>query len=145
MMQSKYSRISTSRLSSNKKKKKKILFLDDEPDMTAMLKMALESVGFTVDIFNDPVPSLKSFKPNLYDLVILDVKMQKMDGFELYNQLKQVDSDIKVCFLTASSEMYREELKKERHCELSKYLFLQMPLPINRIIEEINRRVDSSP
>jgi DNA-binding response OmpR family regulator len=145
MMQSKYSRISTSRLSSNNNKKKKILFVDDEPDMTAMLKMALESVGFTVDIFNDPVPALKSFKPNLYDLVILDVKMQKMDGFELYNQLKQVDSDIKVCFLTASSEMYREELKKERHCELSKDLFLQMPLPINRIIEEINRRVNSSP
>jgi two-component system, OmpR family, response regulator ChvI len=109
-----------------------------------MLKMTLESVGFTVDIFNDPVPALKSFKPNLYALVILDVKMQKMDGFELYNQLKQVDSD-KVCFLTASSEMYREELQKERHCELSKDLFLQMPLPINRIIEEINRRVNSSP
>ena len=120
------------------------MFVDDEPDMTAMLKMALESVGFTVDIFNDSVPALKSFKPNLYDLVILDVKMRKMDGFELYNQLKQVDSDIKVCFLTASSEIYREELKKERHCELSKDLFLQMPLPINRIIEEINRRVNSS-
>jgi two-component system, OmpR family, response regulator ChvI len=97
------------------------------------------------DIFNDPVPALKSFKPNLYDLVILDVKMQKMDGFELYNQLKQVHSDIKVCFLTASSEIYREELKKEKHCELSEDLFLQIPLPINRIIEEINRRVNSSP
>jgi DNA-binding response OmpR family regulator len=46
--------------------KKKILFVDDEPDMTAMLKMALGGVGFTVDIFNDPVRVLESFKPNPY-------------------------------------------------------------------------------
>jgi two-component system OmpR family response regulator len=84
------------------------LAVDDEPDMTTMLKMALERVGFTIDIFNDPVLALKSFKPNLYDLVILDVMMQKMNGFELYSQLKKVDPDMKVCFLTASSESYRE-------------------------------------
>jgi two-component system, OmpR family, response regulator ChvI len=118
--------------------------VDDEPDMTTMLKMALECAGFTVDIFNDPVLALKSYKPNLYDLVILDVMMRKMDGFELYNQLNKVDPSIKVCFLTASSEMYRE-LGKERHCELIKDLFLQMPLPINRIIKEISMRIDSSP
>lgn len=109
--------------------------------MTTMLKMALEHGGFTVDIFNDPVEAFESFKPNLYDLAILDVTMRKMDGFELYNQLKKVDPGIKVCFLTASSGMYREKLMKERHCELDRDLFLQMPLHINRIIEEINKRI----
>ena len=59
-------------LSQKERKKKKILFVDDEPDLTTMLKMALEPVGFTVDTFNDPMLALDSFKPNLYDLVILD-------------------------------------------------------------------------
>jgi DNA-binding response OmpR family regulator len=110
--------------------------------MTTMLKMALEHVGYAVDIFNDPVMALKSFKPNLYVLVILDVMMQKMDGFELHNQLKKVDPDIKVCFLTASNEVYREKLIKERRCELNKDLFLEMPLPLKRIVEEINKRIN---
>jgi DNA-binding response OmpR family regulator len=115
--------VTSSRLSTGIKKKK-ILSVDDEPHMTAMLKMALEGVGFTVDVFNDPVLALKSFKPNLYDLVILDVMMPKMNGFELHDQLKKIDPGIKVCFMTASSEMYREDLRKERHCDLDKGLLL---------------------
>ena len=88
----------TSRLSAsnNKKKmKKKILFVDDEPDMTTILKMALERAGFTVDTFNDPLLALESFKPNLYTLVILDVMMSKMNGIDLYNQIKKVDPGAK--------------------------------------------------
>lgn len=57
--------------------------------MTTMLKMALERARFGVDIFNDPVLALKSYKPNQYGLVILDIMMQKIGGLELYNQLKK--------------------------------------------------------
>jgi CheY-like chemotaxis protein len=124
-------------------KKKKILFVDDEPDMTTILKMALKRIGFSIDIFNDPVLALESFKPNFYDLVLLDVMMPKMNGLELYNQLKKIDDGIKICFLTASSKTYCEQLRKEKYCELNKDLFLEMPLPISRIREEINRRIDS--
>jgi DNA-binding response OmpR family regulator len=129
--------------SSDHKKKKKILFVDNEPDMTALLKMALEYAGFSIDVFNDPLLALENFKPKLYDLVILDVMMPKMDGLELYNQLKNVDPSINGCFLTASSETYSEELRKKkgRHCELNKDLFLYMPLPISKIVEEINKRI----
>jgi two-component system, OmpR family, response regulator ChvI len=105
--------------------------------------MALEPVGFTVDTFNDPVSALERFKPHLYDLVILDIMMPKMDGFELYNQLKKVGDDIKVCFLTASSEIYCEQLRKEKYCELNKDLFLEMLLPIKEIIAEIKKRIGS--
>jgi CheY-like chemotaxis protein len=122
-------------------RRKKILLVDDEPDMTAMLKMALENAGFTIDTFNDPLLVLKSFKPNLYDLIVLDVMMPKMDGIELCNRLKEVDPGIKVCFLTASNEIFREKLIKDKHCELDKDLFLEMPLPLNRIVEEINKRI----
>jgi CheY-like chemotaxis protein len=128
---------------SDHRRQKKVLFVDNEPDITTMLKMALEYAGFSVDVFNDPVLALKNFRPKLYDLVVLDVMMPKMDGLELYNQLKNVDPSVNGCFLTASSETYSEELRKEkgRHCQLNKDLFLYMPLPISKIVEEINRRI----
>jgi two-component system, OmpR family, response regulator ChvI len=122
--------------------KKKILAVDDELDMTTILKMVLERVGYIVDIFNDPVLALERFKPNLYDLVVLDIMMPRMNGFQLYEQLKKMDHDVKVCFLTASSETYREKLRKEEYHELNKDLFLEMPLPVKEIIEEIKKRIE---
>ena len=95
----------TSRLSSNNKKKR-ILFVDDEPDLTSLFKKALESAGFSVNVFNNSAYTLKDFKPHFYDLVMLDIVMPKMDGFDLYKELKKVDPDVKVCFLTAR-EKYR--------------------------------------
>jgi DNA-binding response OmpR family regulator len=70
------------------RREEEILAVDDELDMTTILKMTLERVGFTVDAFNDPVLALERFKPNRYDLVVLDIMMPKLDGFELYNQLE---------------------------------------------------------
>lgn len=127
----------------NQESKKRILVVDNETDMTTIMKMALERIGFAVDTFNDPVLALDNFKPNLYGLAVLDIMMPKMDGFELYNQLK-MDYDIKVCFLTASSEPYREILKREKQCEMNKDLFLEMPLPIKEIVAEIQKRIDST-
>ena len=101
----------TSRLLSNNNNKK-ILFVDDEPDMTSLLKITLERAGFNVVTFNDPSIALEHFQPDLYDLVLLDIIMPKMDGFELYKQIKKVDLLVKVCFLTAS-EMHREEFRKK--------------------------------
>ena len=75
---SRYSRASTSQPFPEKKK---ILVVNDEPDVTTMLKMTLERVGLRVDTFNDPVLALKSYKPHLYDLVILDVIIPELDGW----------------------------------------------------------------
>lgn len=120
---------------------KKILVVNDEPDVSTMLKMTLERVGFRVDTFNDPMLALKSYKPHLYDLVILDVIMPEMEGLELYSQLERKDSGINICFLTASSEPYREKLLKEKYNQLSRNLFLEMPLPKSEIIREVKKRM----
>lgn len=134
----------TSSSLSRQDRKKKILAVDDEPDMIRMLKMALERAGFFIDTYNDPLLALENFKPNMYDLVILDVRMPKMDGFDLYNKLKKMDRNIKICFLTASNETYREELLKHKHCKIDKDLFLEMPLPVKEIIAEIKKRMGLS-
>ena len=90
----------------------RILVIDDEPDLTQVSTLALECHGFKVDSFNEPQEALAKFEPGLYDLVILDIKMPKMDGFELYHEIKKKDSNAKVCFLTAS-ELYYEEFRKK--------------------------------
>jgi DNA-binding response OmpR family regulator len=106
-------------------KRKRILVVDDQPDITLTIEVELEEEElFDVDSFNDPELALSSFKPGIYHLVILDIVMPKMDGFELYERLKKVDPGINVCFLTAS-EMYHEEMREIEHCALNKDLFLQ--------------------
>jgi DNA-binding response OmpR family regulator len=72
--------------------RKKILVVDDEPDITFTLHAILQKSGFEVSSFNDPLLALQSFKPHYYDLVTLDIKMPKMNGFELYKKLKEKDS-----------------------------------------------------
>jgi CheY-like chemotaxis protein len=76
------------------------------------------------DTFNDPQEALSNFKPGYYDLVILDFKMPKMDGFELYEKIKERDDKAKICFLTVS-ESYYEEFRKKEYSALDKNLFLK--------------------
>jgi DNA-binding response OmpR family regulator len=119
------------------------LVVDNERDITITLKAGLEDGGFNVDTFTDPSLAWKSFKPNFYDLVLIDIVMPNMDGFELYERLKKIDSDMKACFLTAS-EMYHEEFRKVEHCTLNKDLFLQKPISTDDLIKEINKKINSA-
>ena len=123
--------------------KKRILVVDDEPDITFTLQTGLEDGGFDVDAFTNPELALSSFKLGLYDLVLIDIMMPKMDGFVLYERLKTVDPGVKVCFLTAS-EMYREEIRESEHRTLNKDLFLQKPITNDDLIREINKKINST-
>jgi DNA-binding NtrC family response regulator len=124
--------------------KRRILVVDDQPDITIALKIGLEvNGGFDVDTFTDPKLALSSFKPNIYHLVILDIVMPKMDGFELYEELKKVDPGFKVCFLTAS-EMYHEEMREGKYSDLDNELFIQKPIPTDDLIRKINNKIGST-
>jgi DNA-binding response OmpR family regulator len=116
----------------------KILIVDDEPDLTQVSTLALEYHGFKVDSFNDPEEALSKYAPGLYDLIIVDVKMPKMSGFELYEELKKKDNDAKICFLTAS-ELYYEEFRKKEYHALDKNLFIRKPIDNEDLLKEINR------
>jgi DNA-binding response OmpR family regulator len=123
-------------------RQKRILAVDDEPDLTMLCKLALEYHGFEVDTFNDSEKALSNFKPDFYDLAILDIKMPKMDGFELYNKLKEKDKDIKVCFLTAS-ELYYQEFRKEEYYAIDKNLFIRKPIANEELLKVIKNIMNS--
>jgi DNA-binding response OmpR family regulator len=116
----------------------RILVVDDEPDLTQVSTLALEYHGYKVDSFNDPLEALSKFKPGSYDLIIIDIKMPKMDGFELYHEIKKKDNNAKVCFLTAS-ELYYEEFRKKEYSALDRNLFIQKPIGNEELIKEINK------
>lgn len=128
----------------NQGTKGRILVVDDEPDITLTLEAGLKIVGlFDVDTFNDPESALKSFKPDFYALVLIDITMPKMDGFQLYESLKKIDPNVKACFLTAS-EMYYGVRRGVEHCALNKNVFLQKPISTDDLIKEVNKKIDSS-
>jgi two-component system response regulator AtoC len=121
----------------------KIMLVDDEPDIVVTFKAALESAGFTLDAYEDPIIALSKFKPSYYDLVILDIKMSEMNGFELYTEMLKIDEHVRACFITAG-EMYYDKVRREKrddeeqqYCKLDRDRFLQKPISnvdlINRI------------
>ena len=121
---------------------KRILVVDDEPDLTMVCSLALQYHGFKVDAFNDSQEALSNFRPGYYDLVILDVKMPKMDGFELYDKIKERDDKAKICFLTAS-ESYYEEFRKKEYSALDKNLFIKKPIDNEELLKEVNKMTSS--
>jgi DNA-binding response OmpR family regulator len=121
---------------------KRILVVDDEPDLTMVCSLALQYHGFKVDAFNDSQEALSNFRPGYYDLVILDVKMPKMDGFELYDKIKERDDKAKICFLTAS-ESYYEEFRKKEYSALDKNLFIKKPIDNEELLKEVNKMMSS--
>ncbi|HEX7257178.1 MAG TPA: response regulator [Nitrososphaeraceae archaeon] len=119
---------------------KKIFLVDNEIDITYALENALENYGFKVDSFNDPILALDNYQTNFYDLVILDIKMPKMDGFELYIKLREIDPKIKICFLTAS-ELFYEEFRNARLKlgeKVGEEYFIQKPIKTEDLIKKIN-------
>jgi CheY-like chemotaxis protein len=110
------------------KKRNKILLVDDEPDIKMSFEATLQNAGFTVNAYQDPHIALSKFKPGYYDLVILDIKMPEMNGFELYAEMQKIDNQagvqkidnkVKFCFITAG-EMYYDKVREEeeRYCKL---------------------------
>jgi DNA-binding response OmpR family regulator len=120
------------------KKGNKILLVDDEPDITMSFEATLQNAGFIVYTYQDPLIALSKFKPSYYDLVILDIKMPKMNGFKLYAEIQKIDNKVKVCFVTAGELFYdqvREE--EEQYCKLDTERFLQKPISNTDLVNRI--------
>jgi len=120
----------------------KILFVDDDNDILIAIKASLEYHGFIVDTFSNPLEALSSFKPGIYDLVLIDVKMPQMSGFEFQQELRKkalYGTEIKTCFITAY-EIYFETLRKE-FPELYDGCFIRKPIKIEDLVNRINKEL----
>jgi len=118
-------------------KNKKILLVDDEPDITLAFKIGLEDQGLVVDVFNDPISALSSFKQGLYGLALLDIKMPKLDGIELYREIRKADDKVKICFMTAFDiqiEILNEALST---LGLKKPIVIRKPITIDNLIARV--------
>lgn len=120
----------------------KILIVDDDTDITLAFKKGLENDGFKVDVFNDPVEALSNFEASKYDLLLLDIRMPKMNGFELYKEMDKIDNDIKVCFITAF-EVYYEALR-EVFPSLEVECFIRKPIEIGSLVKRIKNELNVS-
>ena len=117
----------------------KILIIDDEPDITYTIKNILEDNGFATDTFNDPILALNNYKVNFYDLVILDIKMPKINGFELYIKIREQDPKAKICFLTAITT-FNEDFRKTRLAlgkTINEDYFIQKPIKIQDLVKKL--------
>jgi DNA-binding response OmpR family regulator len=121
--------------------KKRVMIVDDEPDVNLAVKIALEQKDYQVDAFKDPLLALENFRKGLYDLLILDIKMPKMHGFELYRQIKRVDDKVKVCFLTAG-EMYYGAYT-DIFQALDAQCFIRKPIENEELLKRLNKIMSS--
>jgi len=125
--------------------KKKVMIVDDELDLSLLLKTLLEENNFKVDWYTDPVLALNKFKRNFYDLLLLDIKMPKMNGFELYRELKKIEKRVKVCFLTALTELYEyDKFKEEVSPKEDERYFIPKPIENEDLIKRVSSIIDSS-
>jgi two-component system, OmpR family, response regulator ChvI len=126
-------------------KKKRILLVDDESDITATLSIALEDFGFEVDSYNNPLAALSNFKLNYYDLAILDIKMPEMNGFELLRKIRKEDENLRICFLTAMSEL-KDHMSdiNELSPAYDESQVIRKPISNKDLLRDINRIINSS-
>ena len=121
--------------------KKRILIVDDEPDINLLFKMILEENSeFMVHSFTDPLLAIKNFKPNLYDLILVDIKMPEMDGLDFYREIRKTDKNVRLCFVTAS-EKYYEPFRKEIYDILGENCFIQKPIANEDLLRVVNTMI----
>ena len=126
---------------------KRILIVDDEADVTITFKAVIESnnnndINERIEVYtsNNPVVALSEFKPNFYDLVLVDINMPYMNGFELSEKILAIDINVKVCFMS-NGEINREALR-EIYPAISIGCFIRKPVTIDYLVNRIMLELD---
>jgi DNA-binding response OmpR family regulator len=116
------------------------MVVDDEKDILSIVKRGLESKNrFQVEIFIDAESALASLKENsndYYDLVLTDIRMPKINGFELYRRIKESNASMKIVFITAF-EINKEEFSKVIP-SLDVVDFISKPVSMSTLISKLN-------
>jgi CheY-like chemotaxis protein len=117
------------------------LIVDDDPDITLTFKIGLEDdKSFEVYTYTDPLEALSSFRPHFYDLLLVDINMPKMNGFELCSGILEIDVNVRICFITAGDTNI--EALREIYPTLSIGCFIKKPVSINELIKRLKMELD---
>jgi DNA-binding response OmpR family regulator len=127
---------------------KRILIVDDDPDITLTFKEGIENSSGNEDFnkrievytYNNPLTALSEFKPNFYDLLLVDINLPGMNGFQLCEKVLHIDINVRVCFMS-SGEINREALR-EIYPTLSLGCFLKKPMTIDYLVKRMKAELD---
>jgi DNA-binding response OmpR family regulator len=119
---------------------KTLLIIDDDPDVTTVFSLGLQDEGFDVYTYNDPLEALSQFRPNFYDLILIDINMPKMNGIELAIQILELDANVKICFVTAGEANI--EVLRELYPTRSIGCYIKKPVTIDQLVRRIKAELE---
>lgn len=130
------------------KKAKTILVVDDDQNTTFAVKSGLENenshttnrISYLVHTYNFPTLALSEFKPNFYDLLLVDVEMPNMNGFEFSTKVLEIDADPKICFMSAAEVNY--EALREIYPSVSFGCFIKKPISLEYLIRRVRAELE---
>jgi DNA-binding response OmpR family regulator len=123
-----------------KRLSKVVLIVDDDPDMTSIFSLGLQDEGFEVYTYNDPLEVLSQFRPNFYDLLLVDISMPKMNGIDLSRQLLELDPNVRICFITAGEANI--EVLRELYPTRGIGCFIRKPVTIDQLVRRVKAELD---
>ena len=127
--------------SQNKQHKhRNILLVDDESDICLLYQMVLNDAGYKCDSYTDSVKATQEFRVSYYDLVLLDIKMPKLNGFELSRSIREQDKSVKIVFITASEAFY-EDVRNKLYPDLYNIHYIQKPIGNDELVERVNATI----
>jgi DNA-binding response OmpR family regulator len=130
-------------LHSQTRRTKRILLVDDEPDICIVYQIVLQDAGYECKSYTDSVKALQEFRVNYYDLILLDIKMPVLNGFELCKKMREVDRTVHIIFITAS-EAYYEKFRGQHFPELGKINYIQKPIGNEELVQIVNMIIANS-
>ena len=128
------------KITNNRAFSKTVLIIDDDPDVTTVFGLGLQDEGFDVHTYNDPLEALSQFRPNFYDLLLLDINMPKMNGIDLSIQILELDTNVKICFVTAGEANI--EVLRELYPTRSIGCYIKKPITIENLVRRIKSELE---
>lgn len=128
---------------------KRILIVDDDQDITFTFKKAFEEanrisgsnkISFHVNTYNDPLVAFSEFKPDFYDLMLIDINMSKMNGFDFCVKVLELDANPRVCFM--SSGLINQEALREQYPSLSIGCFIKKPVTMENLVRRVKAELE---
>jgi DNA-binding response OmpR family regulator len=124
-------------------RRKRILVVDDESDICMVYQMVLHDAGFECISYTDSVKATQEFRPFYYDLILLDIRMPVLNGFELCKKIIELDKTVHIVFITAAEEYY-EQFRSQHFPELGKINYVQKPIGNDELVQIVNMIISNS-